>query len=67
MTWKHDEAMRENALLVFNQSYVTNSGVSISIEGKPFEVVAAMSGVVEEVITDAFKGDEIVLKHADGM
>ena len=62
-----DEAMRENALLVFNQSYVTNTGVSISIDGKPFEVVAAMSGVVEEVITDVFSGDEIVLKHADGM
>ena len=62
-----DVSMRENALLVFNQSYVTNSGVSISIDGKPFEVVASMSGVVEEVITDVFSGDEIVLKHADGM
>ena len=62
-----DEAMRENAYLVFNQSYVTNSGVSISIDGKPFEVLAAMSGVVEEVVTDVFSGDEVVLKHADGM
>ena len=62
-----DVSMRENALLVFNQSYVTNSGISISVDGKPFEVVAAMSGVVEEVITDVFSGDEIVLKHADGM
>ena len=51
-----DEAMREKALLVFNQSYVTNTGVSISIDGKPFEVVASMSGTVEEVITDVFKG-----------
>ncbi|WP_210470115.1 M23 family metallopeptidase [Sporosarcina sp. 6E9] len=62
-----DETMRENALLVFNQSYVTNSGVSISIDGKPFEVLAAMSGVVEEVVTDVFSGDSVVLKHADGM
>jgi stage II sporulation protein Q len=62
-----DETMRENALLVFNQSYVTNSGVSISIDGKPFEVLAAMSGVVEEVVTDVFSGDQVVIKHADGM
>ena len=61
------ESMQENALLVFNQTYKTNTGVSISIEGKPFEVVASMSGVVEEVITDVFRGDEIVLTHADGM
>ena len=58
---------REKALLVFNQSYRTNSGLSISIEGKPFEVVAAMSGTVENVIVDAFKGNEIILSHADGM
>ena len=61
-----DVSMQENALLVFNQTYKTNTGVSISIEGKPFEVVASMSGVVEEVITDVFRGDEIVLTHTDG-
>jgi len=61
------DEMRESALLVFNQQYVTNTGVSISVEGKPFEVVASLSGTVEEVITDPFKGDEIILSHADGM
>ena len=62
-----DESMREKALLVFNQTYVTNTGVSISIDGKPFEVIASMSGTVEEVITDAFQGNEVILTHADGM
>ena len=62
-----DAEMREDALLVFDQTYVTNSGVSISVDGEPFEVVAARSGVVEDVITDVFQGDEIVLSHADGM
>jgi stage II sporulation protein Q len=62
-----DAESRESALLVFNQQYVTNTGVSISVEGKPFEVVASLSGIVEEVITDPFKGDEIILSHADGM
>jgi len=62
-----DEGMREKGLLVFNQKYVTSTGLSISIGDKPFEVIAAMSGVVEDVITDVFQGDEIILKHADGM
>lgn len=62
-----DETTQENALLVFNQSYETNTGLSLSIEGKPFEVVASMSGTVEKVISDPFTGDEVILKHADGL
>lgn len=62
-----DEKLREESLLVFNQTYVTNTGISISVEDKPFEVVASMSGVVEEVTKDTFQGDEVVISHADGM
>ncbi len=61
-----EESMREKALLVFKQSYVTSTGLAISIDGQPFEVAAAMSGTVEEVIVDSFKGSEIKIKHADG-
>lgn len=62
-----EENVRENSLLVFNQTYEMNTGISISIEDQPFEVLAARSGVVEEVIADTFQGDEIVISHADGM
>ncbi|WP_342508490.1 peptidoglycan DD-metalloendopeptidase family protein [Sporosarcina sp. FSL K6-2383] len=62
-----DAATRENALLVFDQEYVTNTGVMISIQGKPFEVVAALSGKVEEVVNDPFMGDAIILSHANGL
>lgn len=62
-----DAATRENALLVFNQLYVENTGVSISVQGEPFEVVAALSGKVEKIVTDPFMGDEIILSHADGL
>lgn len=62
-----DETVREKALLVFKQSYVTSKGLALSMEGEPFEVVAAKSGTVEAVIVDSFKGAEIQLKHADGM
>lgn len=62
-----EENVQENSLLVFNQTYETNTGISISIEDQPFEVVAARTGVVEEVIRDVFQGDEVVISHAEGM
>lgn len=62
-----NEEARESSLLVFNQSYVTNSGLSISMDGQPFEVVASLSGTVEEVRIDPFTGDAIVLKHENGL
>lgn len=58
---------QENSLLVFNQTFETNSGVTISIEGEPFEVLAALSGTVKEVNEDKFLGDEIVLEHENGL
>lgn len=58
---------QENSLLVFNQTYETNSGVTIAIEGEPFEVKAALSGTVKEVNADKFLGDEIVLEHENGL
>ncbi len=64
---KADASSRENALLVFKQTYVTNEGVSIAVDGKPFDVVAAMSGKVEQIVSDPFKGSEIVLTHKDGL
>jgi len=61
------EETQENSLLVFNQTYETNSGVTIAIEGEPFEVKAALSGTVKEVNADKFLGDEIVLEHENGL
>ncbi|WP_432363716.1 peptidoglycan DD-metalloendopeptidase family protein [Sporosarcina sp. UB5] len=62
-----DEESRENALLVFNQMYVTNKGISISMDGQPFEVVAALSGTVTDVILDEFQGGKVKIEHANGM
>lgn len=64
---KADEATREKALLVFNQVYTTSTGVSIGINSEPFEVVAAMSGVVGEVKMDVFKGNSITINHPNGL
>ncbi|HWL25404.1 MAG TPA: M23 family metallopeptidase [Ureibacillus sp.] len=62
-----DEATREKALLVFNQTFSTSSGVSISMNSEPFEVKAAMSGEVTKVKLDAFTGNQIIITHPNGM
>jgi len=62
-----DAKDRESSLLVFNQTYVTNNGITISMNNEPFEVLAAMSGTVEKVTSDPFMGNEVVLTHPNGM
>ncbi|MEJ9280590.1 MULTISPECIES: M23 family metallopeptidase [Ureibacillus] len=62
-----DAKTRENALLVFDQTFSTSSGLSISINNEPFEVLAAMSGEVKEVKLDSFTGNKIIIAHPNGM
>lgn len=62
-----DEATREKALLVFNQTFSTSSGVSLSVSNEPFEVLAAMSGEVTKVKLDEFTGNQITITHPNGM
>ncbi|WP_040227653.1 M23 family metallopeptidase [Bhargavaea cecembensis] len=62
-----DSTEREKSLLVFHQSYVTNSGISLSSGEEPFEVVAALSGTVEDIVIDDFTGNRVTIKHADGL
>lgn len=62
-----DAETRENALLVFKQTFSASSGLSLSINNEPFEVLAAMSGEVTEVKLDDFTGNKIVITHPNGM
>lgn len=62
-----DAKTRENALLVFDQTFSTSSGLSISINNEPFEVLAAKSGEVKEVKLDSFTGNKIIIAHPNGM
>ena len=57
---------REKALMVFNQTFTTSSGISLSMNGEEFEVLAALSGKVKQVKLDAFTGNKIVIEHANG-
>lgn len=62
-----EATQRENALLVFNQTFSTSTGVSIGINGEPFQVLAAMTGEVTAIQVDAFTGNMVELSHANGL
>ncbi|MGG0656525.1 peptidoglycan DD-metalloendopeptidase family protein [Rummeliibacillus pycnus] len=61
------EEAREGALLVFNQTFTTSDGIAIAVNSESFDVLAALSGTVEEVKNDPFVGNEITISHANGM
>ncbi|KOS66584.1 stage II sporulation protein [Lysinibacillus contaminans] len=63
---KADAKVREKALMVFNQTFTTSTGVSLAMNGEEFEVVAALSGKVLEVKLDEFTGNKIILEHPNG-
>jgi stage II sporulation protein Q len=58
--------LQQKALLVFNQTFTTSEGISISVNSEPFEVLAAMSGEVKEVKVDPFTGNRITIEHSNG-
>lgn len=62
-----EASQRENALLVFNQTFSTSTGISIGINEEPFQVLAAMTGEVTEIQVDAFTGNMVELTHSNGL
>lgn len=62
-----EASQRENALLVFNQTFSTSTGISIGVNGEPFQVLAAMTGEVTAIQVDAFTGNMVELTHANGL
>ena len=64
---KASAEQQQNALLVFNQTYSTSTGISIGINSEPFQVLAAMSGEVKDIKVDAFTGNTVEIEHVNGM
>ena len=63
-----DEKEQEEALVFYNNRYEPNKGIDIAIkDGKPFEVVASLSGNVTKVQEDALLGNVIEVEHEDGV
>jgi len=61
------EEERSKSIMVFNQTYSTSSGITLSKSNEPFEVRAALTGTVTNIIEDEFMGDAVVMSHENGM
>lgn len=61
-----DAADQQDAMLVFNNTFTASNGISIAIDEEPFQVLAAMSGVVQTIDIDAFTGNTITIEHSNG-
>ncbi|WP_424475184.1 peptidoglycan DD-metalloendopeptidase family protein [Oceanobacillus kimchii] len=59
-----DQEDRQNALVLYNNRYYQSTGVDIAAaNAETFEVLAAISGTVEEVKEDPLLGNVVVLAH----
>ncbi|WP_042221445.1 M23 family metallopeptidase [Oceanobacillus manasiensis] len=59
-----DQEDQENALVLYNNRYYQSTGVDIaSASGETFDVVAALTGTIEEVKEDPLLGNVVVVSH----
>ncbi|RFU60804.1 M23 family metallopeptidase [Peribacillus glennii] len=59
---------QEAALVSYNNRYEPNKGIDIAMkDGKTFDVVASLSGIVKNVKDDALLGNEIAIEHDNGV
>jgi stage II sporulation protein Q len=61
------EEEQEAALVVYDNQYHPNQGIDISLGGKDFDVLAAMSGTVTKVQEDSLLGNMIEVEHDKGI
>ena len=59
---------RENALVLYNNRYYQSTGVDIAAaDAESFDVLASISGTVEEVKEDPLLGNVVVLSHSEDL
>ncbi|WP_064091922.1 M23 family metallopeptidase [Rossellomorea aquimaris] len=58
---------QEAALVVYGNMYYPNQGIDISMDGKEFDVLAAMSGTVTKVQEDSLLGNTVEIEHSKGI
>lgn len=62
------KADQEAALVVYNNTYVPNTGIDITMKnGAAFDVVAALSGTVTRVEEDSLLGNVVEIEHDKGV
>ncbi|WP_059172228.1 M23 family metallopeptidase [Bacillus sp. FJAT-27445] len=63
-----DPKTQQDALVVYNGTYVTNTGLDIAMkDGSEFDVVASLSGTVTRVEEDGMLGNVIDIQHDKGI
>jgi stage II sporulation protein Q len=71
MDFFDDQASKEEqaaALVKFDNSYIPHTGIDlVSIDGKSFDVTAALAGKVLKVNSDPLVGNQIEIEHANKM
>lgn len=61
-----DQEDKEKALILLNNRFYQSTGIDIATaEGESFDVLAALSGTVEEVKTDPLLGNVVSLSHGN--
>lgn len=59
---------RENALVLYNNRYYQSTGVDIAAaDAETFDVLASISGTVEEVKEDPLLGNVVVVSHGEDL
>lgn len=64
--YKADSTEQEKSLIYYQNTYMQSSGIAYS-NGKVFDVVAVLPGVVKEVTEDTTLGNVIVIEHSNGI
>lgn len=63
-----DQEDRENALVLYNNRFYQSTGIDIATaSADTFDVVASISGTVEEIKEDPLLGNVVVLSHGEDL
>jgi stage II sporulation protein Q len=66
--FKGKAADQESALVFYNNAYVPNTGIDITVKnGESFDVTASLSGTVTRVDEDATLGNVVEIEHDKGI
>ncbi len=62
----HDAKVQENALILYQNTYMPNTGILYTSE-ETFEINAVLDGTVEEVKADDLIGNIVTVKHSNNL
>ena len=61
-----DAKVQENSLIMYQNTYMPNTGIMYKSEGQ-FDVLAALDGTVSDITADEIMGNVVVIKHSNNL